>query len=355
MLKLKTKKCKKINANTVGTDATFRPHIEENTKNTPAANSNLNSNISFLISDHKAITLVALIITIIVMLILVGVTVNVALNGGLFEKAKKATYQTEVSEIQEQLEVKKAMKIAENDGKIPSDYGFTINDLDIASKLKDKYNNKLKISDGILYYDGEVVTSETERNWLEEMGITEFKKIDNTPHEIHVGDKWTNVKFDNIATDESKIEFDKSDNPTMIFIEDKNTGYWWVLYLLQNPYTSAFNFIVYVENPSEMYGDCGYAYEYVWSDYTDGSTSLPAKIWSQIESRGNPDVGTSGICGEVKSIIAGEKYCGVVSNELTGLISWSPDNYGEFSENEELCIKGGLADWLSGSIESSAQ
>ena len=40
------------------------------------------------------ITLIALIITIIVMLILVGVTINVAMQGGIFEKAKTASYNT---------------------------------------------------------------------------------------------------------------------------------------------------------------------------------------------------------------------------------------------------------------------
>ena len=38
---------------------------------------------------NEGITLVALIITIITMLILVSVTVTVAINGGLFEKARR--------------------------------------------------------------------------------------------------------------------------------------------------------------------------------------------------------------------------------------------------------------------------
>ena len=46
--------------------------------------------------DNRGITLIALIITIIVMIILVGVTVNVALNGGLFETAQKAAKGTEI-------------------------------------------------------------------------------------------------------------------------------------------------------------------------------------------------------------------------------------------------------------------
>lgn len=39
--------------------------------------------------NNKGITLIALVITIIVMLILVGVTVSAAINGKLFDTAKK--------------------------------------------------------------------------------------------------------------------------------------------------------------------------------------------------------------------------------------------------------------------------
>ena len=45
---------------------------------------------------NQGITLIALVITIIVMLILVGVTITMAVNGGLFEYAKKAAGETEV-------------------------------------------------------------------------------------------------------------------------------------------------------------------------------------------------------------------------------------------------------------------
>lgn len=46
-------------------------------------------------TSNKGITLIALIITIIVMLILVAVTINMAVNGGLFEKAGQAVGQTQ--------------------------------------------------------------------------------------------------------------------------------------------------------------------------------------------------------------------------------------------------------------------
>jgi len=54
-------------------------------------------------TSQKGITLIALIITVIVMLILVGVTINVALNGGLFQKAETATRETEEKAILEEM------------------------------------------------------------------------------------------------------------------------------------------------------------------------------------------------------------------------------------------------------------
>lgn len=44
--------------------------------------------------SQKGITLIALVITIIVMLILVAVTITIAVNGGLFNYAKKAAVDT---------------------------------------------------------------------------------------------------------------------------------------------------------------------------------------------------------------------------------------------------------------------
>ena len=98
-------------------------------------------------NKQDGITLIALIITIIVMLILVGVTVNVALNGGLFGKAKKATYQTEASKVKEQLEIAKTVAIAENNGNVVNDYSvITIDNTDLDSKIKDKYREKLIVN-----------------------------------------------------------------------------------------------------------------------------------------------------------------------------------------------------------------
>ena len=54
-------------------------------------------------TKERGITLIALIITIIVMLILVGVTVNVALSGGLFNKAREGIKGTDKARIEEQM------------------------------------------------------------------------------------------------------------------------------------------------------------------------------------------------------------------------------------------------------------
>jgi len=56
-------------------------------------------------TSERGITLIALIITIIVMLILVGVTINVALNGGLFEKATEAKTKTQLAADREELQM----------------------------------------------------------------------------------------------------------------------------------------------------------------------------------------------------------------------------------------------------------
>ena len=62
------------------------------------------------------------------MLVLVGVTINVALNGGLFEKAEKAAYLTNVATIKEQLALKKAEILADNNGRAQEDYGIELED-----------------------------------------------------------------------------------------------------------------------------------------------------------------------------------------------------------------------------------
>ncbi|HJJ03683.1 MAG TPA: BspA family leucine-rich repeat surface protein [Clostridiaceae bacterium] len=80
--------------------------------------------------NNKGITLIALVITIIVMLILVGVTVSAAINGKLFDTAKKAAKDTENAK-QEEIEYIKNVE-----DKIDEILGVTTSDKveDIISK-----------------------------------------------------------------------------------------------------------------------------------------------------------------------------------------------------------------------------
>ena len=71
----------------------------------------------------NGITLIALIITIIVMLILVGVSVSVALQGGIFTKAKNASDDTKEAVIREQLQDIVLGKLDVNNNTIPEELG----------------------------------------------------------------------------------------------------------------------------------------------------------------------------------------------------------------------------------------
>lgn len=66
-----------------------------------------------MMKGQKGITLVALIITIIVMLILVGVSISVALNGGLFTKARTANEETRAAQVKEAMALAKADILSE--------------------------------------------------------------------------------------------------------------------------------------------------------------------------------------------------------------------------------------------------
>ena len=87
------------------------------------------------IKKEKGITLIALVVTIIVLLILAGISIA-SLTGpnGLITKADYAKLKTEVSQMQEELELFKTAKISENTGFIED----TLN----ADKEKVSYNTK---------------------------------------------------------------------------------------------------------------------------------------------------------------------------------------------------------------------
>lgn len=117
---------------------------------------------------ETGITIVALVVTIVVMLILVGVSVTVSINGGLFNTTKESTYKTEVSQVKEALEE----EIVQRKARRESVDNITIADLDIPDKIKDKYKDKLIVSEICeIEYDPSVITDKTEQKWLENIGV----------------------------------------------------------------------------------------------------------------------------------------------------------------------------------------
>ena len=114
----------------------------------------------------EGITLIALIITIIVMLILVGVTVSIALNGGLFDTARKAAEGTERATEKEEL-------ISISVGCLDSTGNFNKEKFKTAIELKTGYEfedetNKITTSKGNIFYvdkDGSIVETEPVMAW----------------------------------------------------------------------------------------------------------------------------------------------------------------------------------------------
>ena len=117
-------------------------------------------------SEKKGISLIVLVITIIVIIILaVAVILSIA-NNNPIENAKEARFKNDVKTMQEELELLKASKYAENNGE---GYGkIEIGDLKSATN----YQEKFAVKDGELKYIAEKLTDE-EKTWVSASGVTE--------------------------------------------------------------------------------------------------------------------------------------------------------------------------------------
>ena len=115
-----------------------------------------------MMKDQKGITLVALIITIIVMLILVAVTISVALQGGLFQKARDAATGTKQAQLKEAATLAKAEVMADY-----FDTGATVNASTFAGKVKE-------------YLDGvtpSAVASQGTNGWIYTVSATGYDDV----------------------------------------------------------------------------------------------------------------------------------------------------------------------------------
>ena len=239
--------------------------------------------------EQKGITLIALIITIIVMLILVAVTINVALNGGLFTKAKDATLKTEIAQIQEQLLIAKAEKIAENNGEEANNYNLTLSSLNIPDSLKTKYQEKLIISsDGTLHYVESAVTN-VEKAYFQEIGISkQTQEPDPTP----LGDSIT-------FKDLSLLDWENDEVLSqMIFSVDPNEG--------KTPYyflSFSDGSYIWVANSERIY--------YVPSNLTGG-----VYLYSSGWLFGNPEQPNTMITSDAPTFVQGVTVLDTLSEDI---------------------------------------
>ena len=102
------------------------------------------------LNKSTGITLIALIITVIVMIILVGVTVNVALNGGLFDTAKQAASGMEMAQIRERAEVVKANLFAE----AQSNNSIILSKTELKNRLLQEFEGSTAEGDKVIVEDG---------------------------------------------------------------------------------------------------------------------------------------------------------------------------------------------------------
>ena len=169
----------------------------------------------------NGITLIALIITIIVMLILVGVTINLATNGGLFEKSRTASKDTEQKKILEELI---AMAEFDNDGKIDVNSLTEKVEAKYDGSTYDQTNSKLTVkgNKGEFYYK---VTETEIKIWEENDGGNDNPDT-KTLSELYCDKEDCTVethlhKGDYVLYNPSAVEVYKPDGD----IEGRYTGY----------------------------------------------------------------------------------------------------------------------------------
>lgn len=194
---------------------------------------------------QKGITLIALIITIIVMLILVAVTINVALNGGLFQRAKDASSQMQIEADREELvsavfgaynertdavDVQKLKQLLENNG-------WTVNILSTpylcTSPSQNPFNVDAKGNITIAQNNGggNNQPNNTAPDDLEKYILGENKQGRALDQIITNGDFNNGFKDDEVLTPNIN-EAEKIDPVTMIFSEvgDKLVIYFYIKY-----------------------------------------------------------------------------------------------------------------------------
>lgn len=148
-----------------------------------------------MLNSNKGITLIALVITIIVMLILVAVTVSMAVNGGLFGEARRASKETKNAIDNEQLLASGGIKI---DGKWYASI--------------DEFLNGTGNKDIIVFYiNGTAYTAKKGMTWEQWINSTEYDsgsaKIDEEEESIYLNENEEYGKYDYVLNAECEAMY----------------------------------------------------------------------------------------------------------------------------------------------------
>ena len=160
------------------------------------------------IKNHKAITLIALIITIILLLILAGISISALTGTGIFERANKAKLETKMSEIEEFATMKIYELYTENVNNMDA-----VNDATITTALKSELQTKgyvikdINTTEGTETVTGLKIQDSTGQNSFEYISLLQQKN--------------TTIKVDLDKTSQSQSYVKIYDNWYEIIIKDK--------------------------------------------------------------------------------------------------------------------------------------
>ena len=209
---------------------------------------------------EKGITLIALIITIIVMIILVAVTVNVALNGGLFEKAEKGSTGTQKEADKEELTSLVIAAYNEQNGKVK----FDTLDSSIAeagwSGQNGEYTSPKK---NTFYVDEKGNISTNKKTTMIELGKTvptfTFKSTVDTSKDYSAF-RYHYITSSGYESEESQADFYNVNNPEdgMEFgVENSYEGGEYYIYVNKWDGIDGLNqkYYIYILKPSTIYND----------------------------------------------------------------------------------------------------
>ena len=175
-----------------------------------------------IVKKNEGITLIALVITIIILLILSGVVLNIAINNGLFDKAKLAGKQTEIESVKEKLEMEKGDLAVENAGDLNiKKYLDKIKEKGLTSEddiLENNENSYDVTTEGYVFLVEKENDGDIKIEYLEEVGnskpVIDVQVISSTSNSI-------TIKYNIKNANKYKLSIKKEDEENYKSLKEK--------------------------------------------------------------------------------------------------------------------------------------